>query len=154
MFPLPESQLDRFLFKVEIDYCDPESEVEMLRLPHTGVTPDMLGEIEPLLGIVGLERARGELDATTMPDDAARYVVGVVRKTREVPGVVLGASSRAAIHLTSASKAIARLSGRDVVTIADVQSVAPHVLLHRLICEHGQQPRRVLSEALEHPSIP
>jgi MoxR-like ATPase len=154
VFPLPESQLDRFLFKIEIDYCDPESEVEMLRLPHTGVTPDMLGEIEPLLGIVGLERARGELDATTMPDDAARYVVGVVRKTREVPGVVLGASSRAAIHLTSASKAIARLSGRDVVTIADVQSVAPHVLLHRLICEHGQQPRRVLSEALEHPNIP
>ena len=46
----------------------------MLRLPHTGVTPDMLGEIQPLLGIVGLDKARGELDATVVPDEVARYV--------------------------------------------------------------------------------
>ena len=63
IFPLPESQLDRFLFKIYLDYCDAESEVDMLRLPHTGVTPDMLGEIMPLLGIVGLDKARVELDA-------------------------------------------------------------------------------------------
>ena len=62
IFPLPESQLDRFLFKIVLDYCDAESEVEMLQLPHTGVTPDMLGEIKPLLGIVGLDKARIELD--------------------------------------------------------------------------------------------
>ena len=54
----------------------------MLRLPHTGVTPDMLGEIMPLLGIVGLDKARVELDATIVPEEVARYVVGVVRKTR------------------------------------------------------------------------
>jgi MoxR-like ATPase len=68
VFPLPESNLDRFLFKIYIDYCDIESEVEMLRLPHTGVTPDMLGEIQPLLGIVGLDKARLELDATVVPE--------------------------------------------------------------------------------------
>ena len=66
---LPESQLDRFLFKIDLDYCDAESEVEMLRLPHTGVTPDMLGEIRPLLGIVGLDKARHELDTTEVPED-------------------------------------------------------------------------------------
>ncbi|MGL6278409.1 MAG: AAA family ATPase [Gaiella sp.] len=151
VFPLPESQLDRFLFKVYLDYCDATHEVEMLRLPHTGVTPDMLGEIMPLLGVVGLDKARIELDATVMPEDVAKYVVGVVRRTREVPDVLLGASSRAAIHLTSASKANARLEGRDTVTMEDVRYIAPFVLRHRLICIGDQTPDAVLQEALENP---
>ena len=86
VFPLPESNLDRFLFKIYIDYTALEHEVDMLRLPHTGVTPDMLGEIMPLLGIVGLDKARIELDATIVPEEVARYVVGVVRRTREIAG--------------------------------------------------------------------
>jgi MoxR-like ATPase len=151
VFPLPESQLDRFLFKIDLDYCDAAHEVDMLRLPHTGVTPDMLGEIMPLLGIVGLDKARIELDETEMPLDVARFIVGVVRKTRELDGILLGASSRAAIHLTSASKASARLEGRDVVTIDDVRRIAPFVLRHRLICIDDQTPERALAEALEHP---
>jgi MoxR-like ATPase len=134
---LPESQLDRFLFKIDLDYCDAESEVEMLRLPHTGVTPDMLGEIRPLLGIVGLDKARGELDTTEVPEDVARYIVRLVRCTREIEGVELGASSRAAIHLLSAAKANARLEGRDTVTIHDVRVMTPSVLRHRLICKNG-----------------
>ena len=149
IFPLPESQLDRFLFKIILDYCDVESEVEMLQLPHTGVTPDMLGEIKPLLGIVGLDKARSELDETKVPDDVARFVVAVVRQTRENPGLELGASSRAAIHLMSASKATARLAGRDYVTTDDVVSVAPYVLRHRLICRTGTTPDDALNAALD-----
>ena len=148
IFPLPESQLDRFLFKIVLDYCDLESEVEMLRLPHTGVTPDMLGEIKPLLGIVGLDKARGELDETNVPDEVARYVIGVVRHTRQNPGLELGASSRAAIHLMSASKANARLEGRDSVIKEDVTAVAPYVLRHRLICRAGTTPDDALNAAL------
>jgi MoxR-like ATPase len=138
IFPLPESQLDRFLFKIVLDYADAENEVEMLRLPHTGVTPDMLGEIQSMLGVVGLDRARVDLDLTGVPDEVARYIVGVVRHTRQNPRLELGASSRAAIHLLSASKAEARLAGRDRVTIEDVREVAPFVLRHRLICLHGR----------------
>jgi len=148
IFPLPESQLDRFLFKIELDYCDAEHEVEMLRLPHTGVTPDMLGEIKPLLGIVGLDKARQDLDAAEVPDATARFVVSLVRATRTIDGVVLGASSRSAIHLLSASKATARLSGRDVVTIDDVRDVAPWVLRHRLVCE-GTTADEALRRALD-----
>jgi len=148
IFPLPESQLDRFLFKIILDYCDADSEIEMLRLPHTGVTPDMLGEIQPLLGIVGLDKARAELDTTEVPEDVARYVVSVVRSTRTNPGLELGASSRAAIHLLSASKANARLSGRDHVTIDDVRLVAPYVLRHRFICRPGTTPDEALQAAL------
>ena len=153
IFPLPESNLDRFLFKIFLDYADLESEVEMLRLPHTGVTPDMLGEIMPLLGIVGLDKARVELDATIVPEEVARYVVGVVRNTRVLEGVMLGASSRAAIHLMSATKANARLEGRDTVMIEDVRTMAPYVLPHRLICEEDVTPAEALQIALDHPIL-
>ena len=89
-YPLPEAQLDRFLFKIELDYCDAASEVAMLNLPHLGIAPDMLGEIQPLLGTVGLDKARDELDSTLVPDEVARYVVAVVRATRASAGVELG----------------------------------------------------------------
>jgi MoxR-like ATPase len=148
IFPLPESQLDRFLFKIELDYCDAESEVEMLRLPHSGVAPDMLGEIRPLLGIVGLDKARTDLETTVVSEEVARYVVSLVRCTRQLDGVQLGASSRAAIHLMNATKASARLAGRDAVAIEDVRAVAPYVIRHRLICEGQQTPEAALQQAL------
>jgi MoxR-like ATPase len=148
IFPLPESQLDRFLFKIILDYADEESEIDMLRLPHTGVTPDMLGEIQSLLGVVGLDRARADLDATQVPEDVAQFIVSLVRHTRQNPGLELGASSRAAIHLLSAAKAQARLAGRDVVAIDDVREVAPYVLRHRLICRVGTTPEEALLAAL------
>ena len=121
----------------------------MLKLPHTGVTPDMLGEIQSLLGVVGLDRARADLDLTQVPDEVARYIVSIVRRTRENPGLELGASSRAAIHLLSASKAQARLAGRDFVTIDDVRYVAPYVLRHRLICRPGTTQDEALQAALD-----
>jgi MoxR-like ATPase len=154
VFPLPESNLDRFLFKIYIDYTGLEHEVDMLRLPHTGVTPDMLGEIMPLLGIVGLDKARLELDATIVPEEVARYVVGVARRTRVIPGMMLGASSRAAIHLMSATKANARLEGRDTVTNDDVREMARYVLPHRLISEDpALTPEAALEIALENPIL-
>ena len=148
IFPLPESQLDRFLFKIILDYCDTESEVDMLRLPHTGVTPDMLGEIQSLLGVVGLDNARRELDGTEVPPDVARYIVAIVRSTRANPGLELGASSRSAIHLLSGAKAKARLDGRNNVTLDDVRSIAPYVLRHRLICRAGTTQDQALTAAL------
>lgn len=154
MFELPESQLDRFLFKIELDYADAESEYEMLDLPHKGVAPDMLGEVRPLLGVVGLDRAREELDATELPEEIGRYMVAIARKSRDLPGVELGVSSRAIMHLASASKANARLSGRDEVTTADVHEIAPYVLRHRLILEEGVNADDVLRTVLEQVPVP
>src|SRR5688500_7780769 len=135
VFELPESQLDRFLFKIHIEYSDPESEYKMLDLPHKGVAPDMLGEVQPLLGVVGLDKARIELDETDVPEEVGRYMVALARATRTQPGVELGVSSRGIIHLASAAKANARLNGRDFVTAGDVREVAPYVLRHRIIVE-------------------
>jgi len=154
VFPLPESQLDRFLFKIELDYASPESELAMLNLPHNGIAPDMLGEVRPLLGVVGLDKARQELEATEVPDSVARYIVALGRRTRELPGVQLGVSSRAMIHLLSAAKANARLDGRAAVTVDDVREMAPYVLRHRLIVSEGMTPEEALEAALGSVPMP
>jgi MoxR-like ATPase len=149
VFELPESQLDRFLFKIELEYADAQSEYQMLDLPHRGVAPDMLGEVRPLLGVVGLDRARVELDATALPEEVGRYMVALARQTRDLPGVELGVSSRGVMHLASAAKASARLSGRDEVTDEDVREIAPYVLRHRLIVEEGIKQDDILAKAFE-----
>jgi MoxR-like ATPase len=147
VFPLPESQLDRFLFKVVLDYCTPEEELQMLRLPHRGVTPDVVEEVRPLLDAVKLAKAQAELDATQLPEHVARFIVHLIRETRQVPGVVLGASPRAAIHLVGASKASARLAGRPMVTVDDIAEIAPAVLRHRVIVD-GPSPDEVVQTAI------
>ena len=149
VFELPESQLDRFLFKIVLEYADADSEYQMLDLPHRGVAPDMLGEVRPLLGVVGLDRARVELDATALPEEVGRYMVAIARQTRNLPGVELGVSSRGLMHLASAAKASARLSGRDEVTAEDVREIAPYVLRHRLIVEDGVKEDDILRRAFE-----
>jgi len=154
VFELPESQLDRFLFKVVLDYADAESEFEMLDLPHRGIAPDMLGEVRPLLGVVGLDKARDELDGTELPEEVGRYMVALARKSRDLPGVELGVSSRGVIHLASASRASARLNGREEVTVDDVREMAPYVLRHRLILEEGLSTDDVLKTVLEQVPVP
>jgi MoxR-like ATPase len=154
VFQLPESQLDRFLFKIQLEYADAESEFEMLDLPHQGVAPDMLGEVRPLLGVVGLDHARDELNSTELPDEVGRYMVALARRTRDMPGVDLGVSSRGIMHLASAAKASARLSGREAVTIEDVREMAPYVLYHRLIVSGEMTPQEALRIALEQVPAP
>ena len=152
VFVLPEGQLDRFLFKIELEYADADSELAMLNLPHKGIAPDMLGEVRPLLGVVGLDKARQELETTEVPDAVGRVIVALGRRTRELPGVQLGVSSRAMIHLVSAAKANARLYGRSAVTVEDVFEMAPFVLRHRIIVDPGVSKDEVLREAIA--SIP
>jgi MoxR-like ATPase len=154
VFTLPEAQLDRFLFKLELDYPDADFELGMLNLPHNGIAPDMLGEVKPLLGVVGLDRARDELNTTIVTDAVARYIVTLARRTREVQGVELGVSSRGIIHLLSAAKANARLGGRDAVSIADVREMAPFVLRHRIITMGDTTQDAVLRQVLDSMPAP
>ena len=111
VFELPESQLDRFLFKIQLDYADAESEFEMLDLPHKGIAPDMLGEGRPLLGVVGLDRARDELDSTDLPDEVGRYMVSIARATRDLARCRARRELARRDPLASAARANARASG-------------------------------------------
>lgn len=132
-YPLPEAQLDRFLVRLDVGYPDADEELAMLGLERRGVGPGDLDAIRPVVDAAALDRARREADAARVDEEVARYVVAVVRRTRELPSVTLGASPRAAVHLLAAAKAAARLAGRDFVTPDDVARMAVPVLRHRLL---------------------
>ncbi|MGH9004786.1 MAG: AAA family ATPase [Acidimicrobiia bacterium] len=132
-YPLPEAQLDRFLLKVEVGYPGAADELAILRLGHRGVAPATLDHVEVTATADELAAARDEVDATTVADEVAGYIIELVRRTRDLPSVALGASPRAAVHLLAASKAAARLAGRNFVTPDDVAGMARPVLRHRLV---------------------
>jgi MoxR-like ATPase len=130
-YPLPEAQRDRFLVHVAIGYPEADQERAMLRLARRGLAPVV--DIEPVATAQDLRAARALVDATEVHDEVIGYVVAVVRRTRELPSVALGASPRAAVHLLGAAKAAARLAGRAYVTPDDVARMAAPVLRHRLV---------------------
>jgi MoxR-like ATPase len=132
-YPLPEAQLDRFLFKLELGYPDEETEKQILGLRHRGVRPATLEDVQPVVQPDELQAAQRDVDGTGVSDEVLGYVSAIVRKTRELPSVELGASPRAGVHLLAAAKALARLDQRGFVTPDDVAAAAPDVLRHRLI---------------------
>ena len=132
-YPLPEAQLDRFLFKVDISYPSAGEEVAMLKMAHRGVAPSTLEDVARVAEVEDLRAARADVDATRVSDEVTEYISAVTRSTRDLPSVSLGASPRAAVHLLAASRAAARLADRDFVTPDDVGRMALPVLRHRLI---------------------
>jgi MoxR-like ATPase len=132
-YPLPEAQLDRFLAKLEVGYPNAGAESAILHLAHHGVAPATLDDVRAVTTPEELLATRTLVDATTVQDAIIEYVVAIVRRTRDLPSVALGASPRAAVHLLASAKAAARLSGRDFVIPDDVVAVAPAVLRHRIM---------------------
>src|SRR3569833_2730735 len=128
VYPITESQLDRFIVKLYLEYGSEDDELRMLSLPHRGVIPDMLGEVSALLGERGFLVAQEAVDDVHVRQDLARAIVRIARFTREAPDVQLGARPRATLHLLTASKARALLHGRGQVEVDDVRVLAPYVL--------------------------
>lgn len=158
-YPLPEAQLDRFLMKVTVGYPERDSELAMLALPRSGLAPVGLDDIEPVTSGAAILEMRREVDRTHVDDEVAAYVVELVRHTRRLPSVELGASPRSAVHLLSAARALARLSGRDFVTPDDVVRLAPGVLTHRILIRpeaelERYRPSDAVAAALDDVDVP
>ena len=132
-YPLPEAQLDRFLFRIVIGYPTSEDEQAILALPHRGVRPSALADVQPVATPQLIADAGRAIDETVVSPEVLAYVAAVVRATRELPSVELGASPRAGVQLAAASRAGARLAGRAFVTPDDVAAMAEPVLAHRLV---------------------
>jgi MoxR-like ATPase len=132
-YPLPEAQLDRFLMKIDVGYPDAAGELRMLGLARAGLRPVSLEDVAVVAGADDVRAARATVDAVSVADDVAAYVVEVVRRTRDLPSVTLGASPRAAVHLLVAAKATAAIAGRTFVTPDDVADLAGPVLRHRIV---------------------
>jgi MoxR-like ATPase len=147
VFPLPESQLDRFIVKVPVGYPNPQQELEVLELPHRGTTTEVIGEINPILASGALLQEQERVDAVPVPTDIAKAIVDMIQYTRTASGVEMGASSRAGVHLYAASKARAYLHDHVAVTDEDVRAIAPLVLTHRMWAE---DPAALVHDALRY----
>jgi MoxR-like ATPase len=158
-YPLPEAQLDRFLVQADVGYPTPVQELAILRLARHGVASPDVDQVRPVLDREAIISAREQVDATTVSDEVAEYVVAVIGATRTLPSVSLGASPRAAVHLLAASRAKARLAGRDFVTPDDVAESAGPVLRHRLVLTPEAElerfgPAQAVAAALSSVSVP
>jgi MoxR-like ATPase len=148
VFPITESQLDRFLVKLELAYGDEAAEIRTLDLPHRGVIPDMLGDVSPLLGERQFIVAQEVVDEVTVPEDVAHLCVRIVRETRPAEAEELGASPRASRHLMTAAKARAAARGRNTAAVEDVKALAGDVLSHRINTD-DVPPRQLVAQAVE-----
>lgn len=133
-YPLPESQLDRFLLRTDMGYPDRPAERDLLRQHRSGEPVDHLG---PVLNASAVTALQEKVRTVAVADPIADYVLDIVEATRARPDISLGASTRAAIGLYRAAQAAALLAGRDFVVPDDVKALAVPVLAHRLIARSG-----------------
>ncbi|MDQ1358252.1 MAG: MoxR-like ATPase [Acidimicrobiaceae bacterium] len=133
-YPLPEAQLDRFLFKLVVPYPSAEQELEIVGRHDRGMDPHHLSAtgLQRVASAADLDAARAEVDAIRVDPAVQAYIVTLARATRDSPSVTLGVSPRGATMLLRAAKAWAWLSGRPFVTPDEVKAIAKPTFRHRI----------------------
>ena len=155
-FPLPEAQLDRFMMQIKLGYPSLEEEEEILLRYERS---DPLAELAPVVTIDQLLDLRRQVQAIHVSQDVRRYLLDLVRHTREHPTVDLGVSPRGSLALYRAAQALAALRGRDFVSPADIQTLAPALLTHRIHISaqtrlRGRTPEQVVAEITGSVPVP
>jgi len=131
-YRLPEAQLDRFFFKLTVDYPTLNEEVAILERASEGKDRLTIDAVVPVLGADELERARDLVRQVRCDEKLVRYIATLVDRTRHDGALMLGASPRASLAILLGSRAHAAIHGRDFVTPEDIQAVTVHVLRHRV----------------------
>jgi len=159
-YPLPEAQLDRFLLKIRIAYPSAEEETAILKRYDDISDPHMLEQtpLEPIVPAL-LAAARAEVARVRVEPALYRYIVSVIRRTRDWPALSLGASPRAAIGLFFVARALAGMEGRDFLIPDDIKAAAPAVLRHRLLLKpeadlEGLSADSIIAEILAAVEVP
>lgn len=132
-YRLPEAQLDRFLFKIEVGYPTLEEEVIILSNQHQADNRNLLNEVVKVLSANDIAQYRETIRKIVVDQKLLEFIARIVYETRNNPSLFLGASPRASLAIVKASKAFAAMRGRDFITPEDIIEVAPHVLRHRII---------------------
>ena len=160
-YPLPEAQLDRFLFKLVIDF--PPEEIEMAILRQHAAEPLEAGLetniLSKVLNAAALAETRALVDSIILKDDILAYILRLVRATRESSEIAYGASTRAADAVASAARATAALNGRDYAIPDDVKRLFVPALRHRIVLGpaaeiEGRSPEQVLENILNQIEAP
>ncbi|GHA55774.1 AAA family ATPase [Pontibacter akesuensis] len=159
-YRLPEAQLDRFMFKVLVDYPSLAEEVSILELQHQGThLKNNLERVQPVLSAAELLQLRQAVQSVHLDRKLIEYIAQIVGETRVSKSLYLGASPRASIALLNSSKALAALRGRGFVTPEDVQELAPVVLRHRILLTperemEGITPDEVIKQIVQKIEVP
>jgi MoxR-like ATPase len=132
-YRLPEAQLDRFLFKIEVKYPTLEEETLILQNQHQHKLDNELKEVEAVLSIARVKSCRAIIKGLHVEPKLLEYVARITHETRNNKSLYLGASPRASLAMINSAKAIAAMSGRDFVTPDDIIKVAAPVLAHRIM---------------------
>lgn len=134
-YPLPEAQLDRFLFKIVVDYPPLDAEVEVLRRYDQGFDARQLGDVQLQKNITPdtLARCRDEVRQVRVEPGILRYIADIATASRRMPELILGGSPRASVNLLLAAKSWAAMQGHSYVVPDDVKFLAKPVYRHRII---------------------
>ncbi|SHK18281.1 AAA family ATPase [Thermocrinis minervae] len=150
-YPLPESQLDRFSMRISVGYPDRDVEVQIVK----GENPlEVVNNLRPLVSLQEIVNTLQQVKRVYISEEVAGFIVDMVRKTRSHPDIILGASTRGAIHLASCAKAVAYMRERDYVVPEDVIDVAPYVLSHRLIVREGIDSFALVKDIVRSVKVP
>jgi MoxR-like ATPase len=156
-YPLPESQLDRFLMRLRIGYPDREAERRVLVGHRDGEPVERLPAVLSAAEVLTLQHAVRQV---RVADSLTEYLLDLIAATREHPDVHLGGSTRAALALYRAAQGLALVEGRDFAIPDDVKRVAPLVLVHRLLPRAARQGRaseaaeEIIRDVLEQTRVP
>lgn len=133
-YPLPEAQLDRFMFKIKVDYLPQPQETEVLRRYHMGFDAHNLvaAQLLPVVHPQQLAQIRKLIQSVTVEDGILNYITAITDATRRSSDLALGASTRAGVALLMASKTLAALRGRDYTSPDDIKFLVAPVLRHRI----------------------
>ena len=158
-YKLPEAQLDRFLFKVEMDYPLPDEEVKILLDLHSRKNINDLSIIQPVFTKEALKQLREKVRKIHLEEKVAGYIAKIVNNTRNNSDLYLGGSPRASISIMIGAKALAAIGGRDFVTPDDVREVVHPALRHRILLTpekemEGRTPDDIIKTILERVEVP
>jgi MoxR-like ATPase len=160
-YPLPEAQLDRFFFKLLVDYPGRETEHQILLNYHNGFDARKLEGIgiEAVMDSDLLHQCQLEIQQVTVEEEIFKYIVDLAEASRRSNDLILGASPRASITLLLGSKTYAAMQGRDYLLPDDVKLLAPHVYRHRIILKpeaeiEGLMPDHVIDKLLASIEVP
>jgi len=158
-YRLPEAQLDRFLFKIEVRYPSLEEEITILTQQHQQVTNEQLEHIKPILSKNDIIALRKTVKGLHVEPKILEFVAKIIFETRNNKSLFLGGSPRASLAIVNAAKAISAIRGRDFVTPDDIVWITPSVLRHRIMLTpdkemEGSSPDEVIKQIIQKIEIP
>jgi MoxR-like ATPase len=158
-YRLPEAQLDRFLFKVEVQYPSLDEETAIITGFNQRKEKDSANLINPVISGDKLVELQEKVHQLYIEEKLVKYIASLIQQTRKHPSILLGASPRASLAVLNGSKALAAMAGRDFVIPEDIKWISPHVLRHRISLTpekemEGQTADAIVSQIINTIEVP